>query len=286
MARALLVNGAVEIGGSPAVPNAGEGWGRINLENVIDSGASALYRDQLDVLGESGEVWSLTVRVADPDRPLKVTLAWSDAPGAVSANPALVNNLDLVVENGGSQYRGNAFSNGESQAGGNADALNNLENVIIGQPAETATIRVEAASIAGDGVPFSGDGSDQDFALVCSNCHLSTNSLEAVDELAAIGVLGQSITYTVDVTNTGATVDSFQLTVGDHRWPTTAGYSTIGPLAPGQSDSFEVTVTVGRGAADSAQVTITSLGDPLVWRAVRLESSTRLQFLPAMPASP
>ena len=35
--------------------------------------------------------------VADPSKPLKVTLAWADAPGAVGANPALVNNLDLTV---------------------------------------------------------------------------------------------------------------------------------------------------------------------------------------------
>jgi hypothetical protein len=35
------------------------------------------------------------------------------------------------------------------------------------------TITVTAANIAGDGVPNTGDATDQDFALVCSNCVLA-----------------------------------------------------------------------------------------------------------------
>ena len=36
----------------------------------------------------------------------------------------------------------------------------------------TLTIRVSGFNIAGDGVPGNDDDTDQDFALVCSNCML------------------------------------------------------------------------------------------------------------------
>jgi len=34
------------------------------------------------------------------------------------------------------------------------------------------TITITASSIGGDGVPYNGFPTDQDFALVCSNCRL------------------------------------------------------------------------------------------------------------------
>ena len=92
MAKALVVNGAVDMGTSD-IPNINEGWGRINVTNIISSGVPTLYRDQIDVINNTGEQFQLALGVADPAKPFKVSLAWSDAPGAVGANPALVNNL-------------------------------------------------------------------------------------------------------------------------------------------------------------------------------------------------
>jgi hypothetical protein len=116
----------------------------------------------------------MDIEVDDPGQPLKITLAWSDAPGALGANPALVNDLDLTIATGGQTYRGNVFSGGMSTTGGSADALNNLENVYVAAPGTTATVTVHATAVSGDGVPFSGDTTDQDFALVCNNCVDST----------------------------------------------------------------------------------------------------------------
>ena len=169
MAKALLVNGAVDMG-TADIPNVLEGWGRIHLPSVMDNGVEMIYRDQLDVFDNTGESWSMAIGIPDPAKPFKVTVAWSDAPGAVGANPALVNNLDLVVEHGGDTYYGNNFASGWSTPGGSPDAINNLENVYIQNPGGSATITVQATNIAGDGVPISGDATDQDFALVCHNC--------------------------------------------------------------------------------------------------------------------
>ena len=72
-------------------------------------------------------------------------------------------------------YLGNVFSGGWSTTGGTGDVLNNLENVYIQNPGGgSAVVRIKATAINGDGVPFSGDITDQDFALVCSNCDLAT----------------------------------------------------------------------------------------------------------------
>jgi len=169
MARALLVNGAIDMG-TPDIPNVHEGWGRINATNVIAPGVRRLYRDQDVLFAGTGDQHQVTVAVDDPGRPLKVTLAWSDAPGAVGANPALVNDLDLTVETGGEVYLGNVFAAGWSAAGGGADALNNLENVFVQDPGRIVAITIDAVNVAGDGVPYNGDVTDQDFALVCTNC--------------------------------------------------------------------------------------------------------------------
>ena len=169
MAKALLVNGAVDIG-TADIPNNNEGWGRINITNIISPTTSVLYFDNQTVFTDTGQQISLDVTVLDSTQPFKVTLAWSDAPGAIGANPALVNNLDLAVEMAGETYLGNAFSNGWSVTGGTADTINNLENIYIEDPAVEATIHIQATNIAGDAVLYNADTTDQGFALVCNNC--------------------------------------------------------------------------------------------------------------------
>ncbi|MFU8773446.1 MAG: S8 family serine peptidase, partial [Anaerolineales bacterium] len=169
MAKALLVNSAVDMG-TADIPNIHEGWGRINITNLINPDTNVLYFDQTHIFTDTGQQWEFIADVPDPDKPLKVTLAWADAPGAVGANPALVNNLNLTVITGGNTYRGNVFSNGWSIPGGEYDNLNNLENVFIQNPGESLTIIIDAVNIAGDGVMGNEDLTDQNFALICSNC--------------------------------------------------------------------------------------------------------------------
>jgi hypothetical protein len=145
----------------------------VNFTERIDAALPAWYSDQENTFDNSGEVLSFPIGIPDNSQPVKVSLAWSDAPGAVGANPSLVNNLDLEVDNDGSTYLGNVFSGGWSTTGGSADTLNNQENVYIQSPGGgSAVVRIKATAINGDGVPFSGDITDQDFALVCSNCEL------------------------------------------------------------------------------------------------------------------
>jgi subtilisin family serine protease len=170
MVKALLVNGAVDISGAPPIPNNDEGWGRIDLGRTLRPGVRTLQVDQLVRLDDTGEQWSMPIRVDDPSRPLEVTLAWTDAPGAPGADPALVNDLDLAVSTGSATFLGNVLVDGASVPGGAPDTLNNLEKVVVTAPGTDAIIVVRATRIAGDGVPYVGDASDQDFALACTNC--------------------------------------------------------------------------------------------------------------------
>jgi subtilisin family serine protease len=170
MVRALLVNSATDIG-SPNIPNNDEGWGRLNMRRLFAEPPSAAL-DQKTVLAEPGDRTSVDV-VSTGDRPLRVTVAWSDAPAAVGANPALVNDLDLEIvrlDPSGEpieRWLGNMFDGGRSVQGDSADRLNNLENVFLFQPeAGTYRITVRAANVPGDGIPGNEDATDQDFALV------------------------------------------------------------------------------------------------------------------------
>ena len=124
--------------------------------------------DQSETFTATGDTRTYTWGIADTTKPVRITMAYADAPGSTTGNPQ-VNNLDLKVVVGGQTYLGNHFTNNFSTTGGATDTANNYEAVFL--PAGTSgdiTITVTAANIAGDGT---GSGSaSQDFALVCSDC--------------------------------------------------------------------------------------------------------------------
>ncbi len=176
LTKAIMVNTASdEAGGNDGagginanLPTQVQGWGRVNLRNVLN-GTAREFVDQSSRLGATGQRNRRTYRVDSADKPLKVTLAFTDTPGPTSGN-AFVNDLDLTVHAGGQSYKGNVFAGGQSATGGSADPRNNVENVFL--PRGTTgrfTVDVTGTNIAGDGVPGNADTTDQDYALVVSN---------------------------------------------------------------------------------------------------------------------
>ena len=99
----------------------------MSLGRALD-GVSRLMVDQNQMIANTGQVFTIQGRIADPSKPFRVTLAWTDAPGNAAVNPA-VNDLDLQVDFGGQTYLGNHFSGPVSTPGGTADRINNLEAV-------------------------------------------------------------------------------------------------------------------------------------------------------------
>ena len=186
--KALLVNGAEDLAGGPDglggvlanIPNGNQGWGRVSLENVVlqapasDRGPK-VFSDQRHAFTASGQEFTMRVAVSDATRPFRVTLAYSDAPGAAGANPALVNNLNLEVEEiaSGDLFRGNVFANGFSNTGGVFDAVNNLECVYVQNPAGVYEVRVVATAVVANARPPFDMTPWQDFALVIDNAELA-----------------------------------------------------------------------------------------------------------------
>jgi uncharacterized repeat protein (TIGR01451 family) len=78
------------------------------------------------------------------------------------------------------------------------------------------------------------------------------------------GAPGETVNYTLTLTNTGNISDTFGVVVSGNTWPTTAP-ATIGPLDPSASQAVTIAVTVPSSATgsstDTATVTLTSQGD-------------------------
>jgi len=151
--------------------DAKQGWGRLDLAAVLKPQGKVLYFDAPQVFDNSSETWSYSLNLLDVGQPVHIMLAWTDAPGhgLGGSTPAWNNDLDLSVSVGGEIYLGNNFDplTGWSQSGGVADFRNNTEGVLLpGVPGGFVTITVSAANINSDGLPNSGDLTDQDFALV------------------------------------------------------------------------------------------------------------------------
>ena len=94
------------------------------------SPAHLLDQRDLDVFTASGQQRIVAGTVASSGQPFRVTLAWTDPPGATPA-AAYVNDLDLEVNVGGQLYRGNVFSGATSATGGSSDTRNNVESVFL-----------------------------------------------------------------------------------------------------------------------------------------------------------
>jgi uncharacterized protein (TIGR03437 family) len=160
-------------GASGLLPNFGQGWGRIALDDAlyfagdqrelrvmadIYNGATATdaSRPAANAAITTGQMHSYQLTNVKTIEPLRITLVWSDPKPAVVSQVALVNNLDLeVIDPQGVVYRGNAnFANAYSQpANGVAfDNRNPVEAVYILSPAPgTYTVRVIGANVPGNG---------------------------------------------------------------------------------------------------------------------------------------
>jgi hypothetical protein len=153
-------------GAADALPSNAQGMGLVDLGAAFDGDKRLLVdQDPAYLLTATGQTRTFTGAISDPSLPLRVTLAWTDAPGSTTG-AAWANDLDLTVTVGPDTYRGNVFTGGTSVTGGAADPRNNVESVFL--PAGTRgpfTITVTAANIVADGVPGNGMMLDQDFAL-------------------------------------------------------------------------------------------------------------------------
>ncbi|MCA0355054.1 MAG: carboxypeptidase regulatory-like domain-containing protein [Chloroflexi bacterium] len=165
LASTRYMNGS---GTGGTLPSNNQGWGDMNLAPALDS-TPRIVVDQSRTFGATGEEFTQVGQVADSAKPMRITLAWTDAVGSTTGN-SYVNDLDLEVTVGGQTYKGNVFNGALSTTGGTADNKNNIEGVYLPAGASGAIqVKVIARNIAGDAIPGNADTTDQDFALYVYN---------------------------------------------------------------------------------------------------------------------
>jgi hypothetical protein len=260
-----------------------QGWGRMDVEAVLDPTVAVRYFDNPVLLNDTGEQWTSTIAADDPSKPIKIMLVWTDAPGhgLGGATPAWNNDLNLTVEEGANIYKGNVFGGtGFSITGGVADNKNNTEGVFIGPTAPSAyTIKVTAANITSDGVPNTGDTTDQDFALACINCALEPGFTLAAAPTPQNICTPTSAVFNVDVGQVMGFTDPVTLSASGNPGGTTAIFGTNPVGTPGST-----TLTIGNtGAAAPGQYDILVSG---VSGAINRSTTVRLNVFTASPGAP
>lgn len=257
-----------------------QGWGRLQVDPVLAPRQAVQYVDQTTVFDDTGERWTHTYEADDPDQPMRIMLAWTDAPGhgLGGTTPAWNNDLDLRVVAGGETFLGNALdADGWSLAGGSADGRNNTEAVFL-QPAQhggSVTIEVLAADVNSDALPNDGDDTDQDFALVCYNCKDAAAAGVDVGVAASTSPEaepGRELPYAIEITNAGpGDADGVTLTAtfppsvspssqAPSGWSCTPSGATLtcvhaAPLAAGASQSLSIAAAIAADASGSIDAT-------------------------------
>ena len=267
LVKAALINSADELdeanGGPGPVPNNDEGWGRINLTNIVVTNLDSAprfyqYLDQTVLLTNS-HVYARHVFVRGADQPLKITLAYTDVPGFPGASPALVNDLDLeLVAPDGTLYRGNQFGAGESVPNApTPDSLNNVEGIYLSAPAPgDYLVRVRATKVSQD-ARVDTAAVDQDFALVMSGDLVRPGTgfiLLDRPDYTAPGVMQIEVFDAARAASNSVSVLVTNLTA--HRWLTNL------PHAAGDYGVFTGSVATVTGTAGAGQIQIAN-GDLL-----------------------
>jgi subtilisin-like proprotein convertase family protein len=175
--KAMLVNSAVPIpfdaeGRPITIPSDEQGWGRVLLDNALyfsgDSRGLWVADDMGDFTSPADSPLIFQLSMQDTGEPLEVTLAWTDYPSTPAAVTNLVNDLDLRVDGPSGGFWGNHFFQNVSQAGGTPDRLNNLEQVLIADPAPG----IYSIQVSPHAVP----AGPQSFALVVTGGQFSVTS--------------------------------------------------------------------------------------------------------------
>jgi uncharacterized membrane protein len=99
-------------------------------------------------------------------------------------------------------------------------------------------------------------------------------------EAALTGLAGATVTYTLYITNTGNTADTFDLAATGNSWMTMLSESSVS-LNVGESTMVWVTVEIPTGVADGdmdvATVTATSAGDSGVSASATLTTTAEVE---------
>ncbi len=250
-------------------PSRFQGYGRLDLDAVVNAPYEVMYFDQEHVFTEAGQDWTLPLIADDPNEPVRLMLMWTDAPGhgLGGTTPAWVNDLDLIVETGADTYLGNVIGNdGFSESGGTADHRNNAEAVFLRpdqHAGNTFDVTVAAIDISADALnPHNPEDPAQDFALVCYNCQIGdpTFTLEIEPEATSFCIPesgSDDLLIDVMIGVVGDYSETVNLSASGEPAGVTSSFDPAAVAAPGNS---VLTLSVD-AAAETGSSEIQVIGD-------------------------
>jgi len=107
-------------------------------------------------------------------------------------------------------------------------------------------------------------------------------SLSAASE-SLTGDPDTKVTYTLTVTNTGDSSDTFDVSRDGASWNTISSMDSIGPLEPGTKTTFDIAVSIPSdalaGSTDTVMVTLTSKADSQVAQQVELTTTANTVYI-------
>jgi hypothetical protein len=136
--KAVMLNSADDVGNSEV--DYANGFGSLNARNAVHTIHAGRH---FSGTVANGEMKDFSVTVPSGIKKLKVTLVWNDPPALPNAGKALINDLDILLENAltGNTWRPWVLSNFPhadsllKNAERKRDSLNNVEQVTLDNPA-------------------------------------------------------------------------------------------------------------------------------------------------------
>ncbi len=265
--KAIMITGAQTITGSgtgTTAPSTAQGWGRINLDNVLyftgDSRNLWLHDGTTGLTTGGLQTHTLTVTGTEP---LTVTLAWHDFPALVNANPASVNQLRLeVVAPNGDVWTQKLPAGGgltspnplQDTGTSNYDDTNNVHRILLPTPTVGAyQVRVRGIQVAqGGSQPYAlaATGNinvtvDPDYMLTATPAAVSICAgAPASYGIGALGIGGFNDPVTLSVTGLpGSATSSFSTNPVVPALPAATSTLGIGNTASASAGSYTLTVT-------------------------------------------
>lgn len=254
--KGILVNSATDLGN--VGPDYKYGHGRVDAEKAVKKiqiGTPSWVQGQLS----TGQSLEYELLIPGGTSKLRVSLAWDDAGGTAVSGSALINDLDLVLEDPFGAETNPWILNPaspNSNATRGIDRVNNVETAEVTNPAAG----IWRARVTGFNIPQG----PQNFSLVFTPDSIhqpgSTMASAVYDEGNQVVAPGVTTPVNFWVTNIGATADSIRIRIADNNGWLLSTLDTMVFLSPFDSAyvSVQATVPAAALANDSTVVTCQS----------------------------
>jgi hypothetical protein len=278
MTKAMLINGARDLGPFPGVagakildentlnpngsigniPDDRQGWGMLNLSRLLGPAAGYYFYDQgVKLLSASG-LWQKYLYIVNGSRDTHLTLVWTDSAGGVGGSYNVVNDLDLsmTTADGTAHWNGNQLASGYSILNSsNRDMVNNVEQVIV--PAGTF---LSGAGIIAAVDPRTVMAPGQDFALFIDNATEPATSLSTVTPCRVVDTRNPNGPYGGPAIGPPPAVRTFAMTGGSCGIPISAKAVALNVTVTGSTSTGTIKMYPGGVVAPVAGVNYFSAG--------------------------